>query len=138
MTPQPVCVDADLKLEKSRRLFNAHGIRQLPVTRFGRVAGVLTEAKVRATRSDPFRERLKVSDVMDVDPYIVGPETNAEEVLRNMKDWKLDYIVVAENEERLKGIFTRQDVLGLLVGPVRFTGKGVLRLIQDRKPLAAA
>jgi CBS domain-containing protein len=130
MTPRPVCVEADLKLDRAKDLMESHKVRQLPVTRFGDLAGILTERNLKAYKSSPFRYDLTAADVMDVDPYIVPPETDARSVLRDMLDFKIEFAVVARDERKPVGIFTRQDALALLLGRRRSSRKGALRLVS--------
>ena len=80
MTPKPVCVEADLKLDRVKELMESHKIRHLPVTRFGKLVGVLMERNVKSSRSNPFWDDLNAGDIMDVDPYIVPPEMEVRSV----------------------------------------------------------
>lgn len=144
MTPKPVCIEADLKLSRAREQMESLKVRQLPVTRFGLLAGVLTRENLRTARANPFHEDLPVAEAMDVDPYVVPPSMAAEEVLWDMVHYKLDYVLVARDENKPTGIFTRQDALKLLLDPPRRKGWG-LRLVKpargkarSRNALAAA
>lgn len=131
MTPKPVCIEAGMKLDRAKAQMETHKVRQLPVTRFGRLAGVLTSQSVKFARSNPFREGLAVEDVMDVAPYIVPPDLSAEDVLLDMLHYKLEYVLVARDENRPIGIFTRQDALRMLLNPLRTRRKAALRLIKS-------
>lgn len=133
MTPKPVCVEADLKLDRAKTKMESHKVRQLPVTRFGRLAGVLTSQNLKAARANPFHGDLAAAEVMDTGPYIVPPEARLEDVLRDMLDYKLEYAVVSRNEEHPIGIFTRQDALKLLLAPPRATRGRALRLVKPEK-----
>lgn len=133
MTPKPICIDADLKLDRAKKQMESFKVRQLPVARFGRLAGVLTRENLKVARGNPFHADLSVVEAMDVDPYIVSPDANAEDVLWDMVHYKLEYVIVARDENRPSGIFTRQDALKLLLDPPRTQGWGVLRLIKPEK-----
>lgn len=130
MTPKPVCIDAGMSLDRAKSQMESFKVRQLPVTRYGRLAGVLTRQNLKLARANPFYDGLSVSEVMEVDPYIVSPITKAEEVLWDMLHYKLEYAVVARDETRPVGIFTRQDALKLLLSAPRSRGKAALRLVK--------
>lgn len=130
MTPEPVCIEAGRKLERAKAKMDSYKIRQLPVTRFGRLAGVLTKQNLKLARQNPFHAELTVADAMEVDPYIVQPSTRVEDVLWDMLSYKLEYAVVAEDETRPLGIFTRQDALKLLLDPPRTKKRAALRLLK--------
>jgi CBS domain-containing protein len=132
MTPKPVCVEADLKLSRAKEQMDAHKVRHLPVTRYGRLAGVITEQNLKVARTNPFHYHFTVAEAMEVDPYIVPPETNAEDVLRDMLHYKLEYAVVARDENRPIGIFTRQDALKLLLEFPRTKRSAALQLVKRR------
>mgnify|MGYP002414177273 CR=1 FL=1 len=140
MTVQPVCVEADLKLGQAKTKMETHKVRQLPVTRYGRLAGVLTKQNLKLARANPFHADLTIAEAMDIDPYIVTPDTSLEEVLRDMLHHKLEYAVVARNEDYPVGIFTRQDAIQLLLSSPRINGTAELSLLKpgDDRGAAAA
>lgn len=133
MTPKPICIEADLSLARAKQQMESYKVRQLPVTRFGRLAGVLTKQNLKVARGNPFYDDLSVAEAMDVDPYIVTPDANAEDILWDMVHYKLEYVIVAKDEAKPLGIFTRQDALKLLLDPPRTKGWGVLRLVKPEK-----
>lgn len=133
MTPEPVCIGADRKLGRAKAKMDRLQIRHLPVTRFGRLAGVLTKQNLKVARENPHHAELTVAEAMDVDPYIVAPTTRVEDVLWDMLSYKLEYAVVTEGEDRPLGIFTRQDVLKLLLDPPRTQARAALRLLKPVK-----
>lgn len=132
MTPKPVCVEADLKLDRAKEQMDAHKVRHLPVTRYGRLAGVVTKQNLKIARANPFHYHFTVAEAMEVDPYIVPPEASAEGVLRDMLHYKLEYAVVARDENKPVGIFTRQDALQLLLDSPRAKSRAALRLVKRR------
>lgn len=123
MTSDPVCVDADLSVDEARKIMRSYQVRQLPVLRFGKVAGVFTESNLRMAKSILKGSSLSVEHLMDLAPYVVSPEANVGEVLHEMHRLKLDYAVVARADDQPIGIFTRQDILSLLLNKTRHQGK---------------
>lgn len=133
MTPKPVCIEADLSLDRARQQMESYKVRQLPVTRLGRLAGVVTAQALKTARGNPFFQDLSVAEVMDVDSCIVAPDANAQDILWDMVHFKLEYVIVARDESAPLGIFTRQDALKLLLDPPRAKGWGVLNLVKPER-----
>lgn len=111
----------DAPLSEARELMHAHGIRHLPVTREGRVLGVVTLSDLYAAeaiiQADP--DETPVETIMAQDVFTVGSGAPLAEVAAEMARRRLGSALVVDGGE-LVGLFTSSDacqVLARLLGP---------------------
>ena len=115
MTLCPHSVGAEQPITVARDLLRKFGFRHLPVQERGKIVAVLSERDVEFASSwqgEAF-ERLKVSDVATMDPFVVAPEAPLAEVLERMEQDRLGCTLVA-NKDKVVGIFTTTDVCRVL------------------------
>ena len=110
MTLQPQTIEGKENVETARKMMSKFGIRHLPVTTDGIVAGLLSEREVNLAVGiesiDP--KQLLVIDVCSERPYIVDPLVPLREVVGTMAKEHYGSAIVMENA-RLTGIFTTVD-----------------------------
>jgi acetoin utilization protein AcuB len=107
MTPFPYWVDIDEPLAVAQQMMAAHSIRHLPVVERGALVSVLRQkdaVRAAATASG----ELRVSDVCETGPYVVGLFEPLDRVLFHMAEHRLDSVLVTK-DGRLAGIFTVSD-----------------------------
>jgi len=116
MTPFPHTVDVDASLREARSTMVEHEIRHLPVTREGKLVGLLTDRDLKRALDPrlglPSGNELTVGDVCVFDPYVVPPTAPLDEVLAFMTGRHIGSALVAR-DERVIGIFTANDACRL-------------------------
>ena len=115
MTQQPQSIEAKESLKKARDMMSKFGIRHLPVTKDGRLVGILSERELNIACGiesiDP--NHLLVIDVCSENPYTVAPDTPLRKVAQVMADKCYGSVLVVE-DGKLTGIFTTVDACDAL------------------------
>lgn len=115
MSPDAHVIDMTASLADARRLMRLHGVRHLPVMDDGALVGILSDRDLGRMESfAALATDLRVADAMTPNPYVVAPEMPLEEVVQVMYANRYGSAIVAR-EERVLGIFTSTDALGLLL-----------------------
>lgn len=94
------------------KLMKKHGISQLPVEDKGKIVGIVTE-KSLIDKLGPDISKLKVKDVMDESPPIIGLETRLEVISNLLKHFSI--VLVAE-KGNYKGLISKTDLLEKVYG----------------------
>ena len=120
-TPDPVTATEDQSLGELRQLMGERGIRHLPVTRDGKVVGLISERDVRVASALNEEERhlVRASDIMAEDPVSVTASQPLDEVAFLMSERKIGSVNVNEEEGKLLGSFTATDALNALIEVLR-------------------
>ncbi|NLG60247.1 MAG: CBS domain-containing protein [Gammaproteobacteria bacterium] len=120
-TPDPVTATEDQSLGELRQLMGERGIRHLPVTRDGKVVGLISERDVRVASALNEEERhlVRASDIMAEDPVSVTASQPLDEVAFLMSERKIGSVIVNEEDGKLLGIFTATDALNALIEVLR-------------------
>jgi CBS domain-containing protein len=128
-TKNPITIDVEAPIAKARDLMIRRRIDHVPVTRTGRLTGLLTSTEI-ITRISP-AERLgskamkpeikhsfdfPVGEVMDHNPLTCAAETSVADALDSILSAAQTYILVTQWEE-LQGIATHRDFITLLAAP---------------------
>jgi CBS domain-containing protein/ribosome-associated translation inhibitor RaiA len=132
-TKNPLTVDAEAPTAKARDLMVRKRIDHIPVTRTGRLAGILTstDVVVRMAQSERVGPRsirpetrgtldFPVGNAMDLTPLTCPPETSVDQALETILKSAKTYILVTQWEE-LQGIATYRDFMTLLAEPEQET-----------------
>ncbi|HJS28443.1 MAG TPA: CBS domain-containing protein [Anaerolineales bacterium] len=125
MTPDPITITPETSLPQARRLMLEQKIRRLPVTRHGKLVGIVTLGDIReAQPSDAttlsvyetnyLLDRLTARDFMTANPVTVAPEAPIGEAARLMLEHKVGGLPVLE-DGILLGIITETDLCRLLI-----------------------
>lgn len=114
MTPIPRTVGIELPISKAWELMKEFQIRHLPVLSGGKLKGILSDRDIKLAASLEDGEGLKCEDVMTPDPYAVPPETELDEVVREMALHKYGSAIVTQGDGRVVGIYTDIDALRTL------------------------
>lgn len=120
-----ITVTKEATLARARELLHSHRIRHLPVVEGDQLIGILTDRDIRETapsrtaglspeRLAAFLAQVAVSEAMVREVITVSPYTTIEEAARLMIEHKIGCLPVTE-ADRLVGIITETDVLGVLV-----------------------
>lgn len=105
-------VDAAENVLAAARFMVQHNIGAVPVLREGKLAGIFSERdlmkRVVAEQRDP--AKTKVSDVMTVDPLVVGPDESFEHCMLLMKQHGFRHLPIWDGRQ-LMGLVSLRDLL---------------------------
>ncbi len=107
MILDPVTVDPDQRIADALDIMHRYHISGLPVTRDGKLVGILTHRDLR------FEKRLdrKVSEVMTRDNLITGrPGIGLEEAKEILHANRIEKLLIVDSDTRLKGLITVKDI----------------------------
>jgi IMP dehydrogenase len=107
MILDPVTVDPELRIVDALEVMRRYNISGLPVTKDGRLVGILTNRDLR------FEKRLdrKVAEVMTKDNLITGrPGIGLEEAKEILHANRIEKLLIVDNQHRLKGLITVKDI----------------------------
>ncbi len=107
MIVDPVTIDPDSKIYDALELMKRFRISGVPVTRDGRLVGILTNRDLRfETRFD-----LPISDVMTKENLITVPVgTTLEEAQKILHEHRVEKLLVVDDHYNLKGLITVKDI----------------------------
>jgi acetoin utilization protein AcuB len=126
MSKPVITVNADDSMQQATALLKENHIGILPVMENEKLVGVITDRDLkRASASDAtsleIHElvyllcKIKVKEIMTKDPISVPPYYTIEETSRILLEKKISGVPVVDDEGRLTGIITRDDLLRVLV-----------------------
>jgi IMP dehydrogenase len=107
MILDPVTVDPDQRIADALDIMHRYHISGLPVTRDGKLAGILTNRDLR------FEKRLdrRVREVMTRENLITGrPGIGLEEAKEILHANRIEKLLIVDGENRLKGLITVKDI----------------------------
>jgi acetoin utilization protein AcuB len=112
----------------ARELLERHRINQLPVVVDGRVVGIVTDRDLRDVfpsvlesprhvrrhpAVDP--DRIPVRDVMSSGVVTLSVDASVTEAAAILRRERIGAVPIVDEDERLRGIVTRSDLLGALM-----------------------
>lgn len=122
MTPFPYTVDVGAPLDDAETMMRDHGVHHLPVTREGRLVGLLSDRDLRRaldpSQGLPPGDTLTVADAALFDPYVVGMTAPLDDVLQEMAERRIGSVLIVK-DEKLAGIFTATDACRVLADQLR-------------------
>ena len=103
----PITISPDQKLSEALRLMNQYRISGIPVTRDGKLVGILTNRDIRFET----RMGLQVSEVMTKKNLITVPEgTTLEEARKILHQHRIEKLPVVNSRFELRGLITIKDI----------------------------
>lgn len=138
MTRDVVTVDAGEPLQKARTLMSLHGIHHLVVVEGRKVAGIVTDDRVRWGEAQDVGY---VQDVMLRQPVTAPPTTTVREAANLMRGRAVSVLPVVDHRDYLIGVVTISDFLDLIgKGTVKPEAKPPRRPVRHRnvRPKARA
>ena len=125
-----VTVEHDVGVAQARRMMLDKNISHLPVTRGGRLVGMVTSDVIvhtfitpasKTTRGDVVGEKVtkfpgKVSGVMDSQPLTVGLDADMFQVVQGRSESGKTACLMVDDEGVVHGIITPRELLGLIAG----------------------
>jgi acetoin utilization protein AcuB len=110
MTTAPQTIGEDQPMALAHRMMREHHIRHLPVLRGAKVVGIVSDRDLNTveTLADVDPRKVLVSEAMTAEPYVVGPDTEIDEVVSTMAKQKYGSVVVTQHD-KVVGMFTTVD-----------------------------
>jgi IMP dehydrogenase len=107
MIVDPITIDPDKKISDALELMKRYRISGVPVTRDGKLVGILTNRDLRfETRFD-----LPISQVMTKENLITVPVgTTLEEAEQILHQHRVEKLLVVDDQYNLKGLITVKDI----------------------------
>ena len=107
MITDPITVAPEQKISEAQEIMNRFGISGLPVTKNGRLVGILTNRDLRFERR---LDRL-VSEVMTKDKLItVKPGVGLDEAKELLHQHRIEKLLVVDDKFELRGLITVKDI----------------------------
>jgi CBS domain-containing protein len=110
MTPNPVVITPDTRIEEAARLLIEHNIRRLPVVEDEVLTGLLSVADVIHAIAQ-LRIRDEIKDVYTSQTFALWEETPLPLVGRVMEISGFEAIPILDAESRLQGIISERDLI---------------------------
>ncbi len=107
MISDPITVAPDQKIAEAQEIMSKYGISGLPVTKNGRLVGILTNRDLRFERQ---LDR-SVSEVMTKDKLVtVKPGVGLDEAKEILHQHRIEKLLVVDDNFELKGLITVKDI----------------------------
>jgi IMP dehydrogenase len=107
MITDPITVAPDQKISEAQAIMNQYGISGLPVTKNGKLVGILTNRDLR------FEKRLDrpVSEVMTKDKLVtVKPGVDFDTAKELLHQHRIEKLLVVDDHLELRGLITVKDI----------------------------
>jgi acetoin utilization protein AcuB len=151
MSTPAVTVDENDAMDEAARIMKNRRIRFLPVTRDGKLTGVVTDRDLkRASASDATTldvhellyliSRIKVRQIMSASPRTVAPDTTLEETAELLTMSKISGAPVCTAAGVLVGVITLSDIARAFIAITGYGRRGIQYALQleDRPGSAKA
>ena len=126
MTKNPITIEQDASVIEAIHLLKEKNIRRLPVTKKGKLAGLVTEKMLygympaKATSLDQWElhyllSKTPVKAAMNPKPHTVHEDTPISEVAKLLHDRKLNGVLVVNEKGDLAGLLTTTNALEALI-----------------------
>lgn len=136
MSKAVVTIEADDSIQAAIKLLKQHKIRMLPVTKKGKIVGVITDRDIkRASASDATTleahellyviSKIKVNEIMSdrliTVPFDYTVEETADVLLKN----KISGVPVVDSEGKIVGTITQTDLFRVIISLTGVGRKGI-------------
>lgn len=126
MSDKTVTVEEDLSMMKASNLMQQHGIQHLPVTRKGRLVGILSDRDLKEAHPSKVStldihelyyllDQMKVGEIMTRNPHTTTAEHTIDEAAALMLKHDISALPVIDMEGNLEGIITKGDIFQAMV-----------------------
>ena len=145
MSTPVITVNVSDSMQDAIKLLKRHHIKILPVLENGDLTGIITDRDLKkASASDATSldiheiiyliAKIKVKDIMTNNPISVPPYFTVEETARILLKNKISGVPVVDDDNRLVGIITQDDLFKVLTSITGLDKRGVefAFLIEDR------
>jgi acetoin utilization protein AcuB len=115
-------VSPQASLRDANEMMHDNDIRHLPVVEGGQVVGIVSDRDLRCYLSELFlsepettpavaRKTITVRQVMQTKPVMLEPESDIQEVIDCMLEFKIGAVLVTDTEGHLRGVISYEDVI---------------------------
>lgn len=122
MTPHPITIAHNQTVGKAMELMARHDIRRLPVTKDGKLVGIISDRdlrqmggrpslKLHKTDQDDAYLQLPVEEAMTLNVITIREHQTVQDAITSMVKNKISGLPVVDREGTLVGILSEQDVL---------------------------
>jgi acetoin utilization protein AcuB len=122
MTPNPITIAHDQTLGKAIETMTRRDIRRLPVTKDGKLVGIISDRDLRQmggrsslklpkSDQDDAYLKLPVEEAMTLNVITIRENQSVQEAIATMLKNKISGLPVVDREKKLVGILSEQDVL---------------------------
>jgi acetoin utilization protein AcuB len=126
MSKNIITVDENDSMQDAMKLLKEHDIRMLPVTKKGKLVGIVTDRDLkRASASDAttleihellyLLSRIKVKNLMTKEVITVPPDFTVEETALVLQKNKISGVPVVDSKGELVGTITQTDLFSVLI-----------------------
>ncbi len=126
MSEHVVTLDENTSIMKAVQVLKEHKIRRIPVTRDGKLSGIVTDRDIKEVTPSKITSfevhelyyllsELKLKDIMTKDPLTVYPDDTVEYAAVLMLENKISGLPVINREGYVVGIITQTDIFKLFV-----------------------
>jgi acetoin utilization protein AcuB len=114
-TPSVVTIESEAGLGDALDLMKQMKIRHLPVTREGKICGIISERDLLSHHNKPWAKMMSTRDIMSENILTVYKHDNLGQVAYQLANRKVGSALVVDANDKLYGIFTTTDALNALV-----------------------
>jgi acetoin utilization protein AcuB len=122
MQREVTVVSPHASLRDASEIMHSYDIRHLPVVEAGQVVGIISDRDLRCYLSELFlsepettpaaaRKTLTVRQVMQAKPVTLEPESDIQDVIDCMLEFKIGAVLVTDTEGHLRGVISYEDVI---------------------------
>lgn len=126
MSEHVITLDENTSIMKAVQVLKEHKIRRIPVTRDGKLSGIITDRDIKEVTPSKITSfevhelyyllsELKLKDIMTKDPLTVYPDDTVEYAAVLMLENKISGLPVINREGYVVGIITQTDIFKLFV-----------------------
>ncbi|MGC9141307.1 MAG: CBS domain-containing protein [Caldimicrobium sp.] len=126
MSEHIITLDENTSIMKAIQVLKEHKIRRIPVTRDGKLSGIVTDRDIKEVTPSKITtfevhelyyllSELKLKDIMTKDPITVYPDDTVEYAAVLMLENKISGLPVINREGYVVGIITQTDIFKLFV-----------------------
>jgi len=145
MNKDVITIEEKDSMQDAIKLLKEHDIRMLPVTRKGKLVGIVTDRDLkRASASDAtlleiheliyVLSRIKVKEIMTKNPITVPFDYTVEETAEILLTHKISGAPVVDHDGKLVGTITQSDIFKVLVSLTGLSKRGISFsfMVEDR------
>ena len=136
MTQNVIMVDANDSVVDATRKLKENDIRMLPVTRKGKLVGIVTDRDLkRASASDATTlemhellyliSKIKVKEIMTKNPITVPLDFTVEETAEVLMKNKISGVPVVNGRNQISGIITQDDLFRAIISLTGLKSRGI-------------